>query len=373
MSIHKYINKISNLIREREGKVKRYALFPVVDEEMYAFYVKQEVSHWSENELDFVADKADYDAATPAERRLLNGIMAFFLVGDGVISENIVFRFLLEASTFEERAMFTSQAHIELIHAATYGLIATTLLRSNEQIEQLVETAESEPCVKAKVEFMEYWMYNDRPRWERLVAFACSEGVFFCSLFPGILCFRPSGKFANFVSANELIRSDETLHLEFGTFLALREINAHLHSLEQKLLNEQTDQTVIDTALKAELDRIQSIILQIVKSAVEVSHKFIDYILPEDIESLTNEGLRTFACIMGDTILMQLDCDPCYKLRNTLLFMDDASTEMKTNFYEKRVMNYTRQALPDILNWRRRVGLVERSTADYANPAVTDF
>src|SRR5438132_13253361 len=108
-----------NLIKK---DVKRYALLPVLDEEAFSFYQRQEMTHWSSMEMDFVADRKDYDHATPKVKRIVDIMLAFFLSGDGAISDNIIMRFLKECETFEEQAMFISQLHIELIHAETYGM-----------------------------------------------------------------------------------------------------------------------------------------------------------------------------------------------------------------------------------------------------------
>lgn len=75
-----YVNKIAKLQEVEESSseaVKRYALFPILDEKGYEFYQKQEITHWSESELDFVADRKWYDPASPQVRKLFDTILAF--------------------------------------------------------------------------------------------------------------------------------------------------------------------------------------------------------------------------------------------------------------------------------------------------------
>ena len=214
-----YINKISKLLEENENKeekVKRHAFYPILDENGFEFYQKQEMAHWSESEMDFVADKPHYDNAPPKHKRVIDIILAFFLSGDGAICENLIFRFMLECSSFEERAMFISQLHIELIHAATYGLSAFTFKQDEKAMAELIEMVENVECIKRKIAFMEKWMLSDRPKWQRLVAFCCAEGIFFCTLFAIIFWYRSKGWFPNFIFANELIAKDESLHRDYG-------------------------------------------------------------------------------------------------------------------------------------------------------------
>src|SRR5579885_2442548 len=66
-SIAYYINKIVSLQKKacENEPVKRYALYPILDDEGFKFYTKQESIIWSEQELNFVGDVKDYDNSNP--------------------------------------------------------------------------------------------------------------------------------------------------------------------------------------------------------------------------------------------------------------------------------------------------------------------
>lgn len=360
-----YINKICQLKENETPKdeaVKRYALFPIVDEKGYEFYKKQEIIHWSEDELDFTSDRKWYDNANPIVKRVIDTILAFFLIGDGAVSNNIVYRFLLECKTYEEEAMFISQLHIELIHAATYGLAALTFKRDPNSVAELVESTQETPCVVAKVNFMEKWMCSSRPRYQRLVAFACVEGIFFCTLFAVIFWFRSRGWFSNFILANQLIATDESLHRDWGTYLFGQEIS--------EMLSPYTPDS---PQYKKIYQEIHANVLEIVQDAVMIEDMFADSILIEALEDLTSGDLKKYARLISDNLLSQLSFSPIYKEKNPFTWLDDISMQQKGNFYEVRIGAYKKKSLSDVLNWRKRAGLVVESENLYSNPDAIDF
>jgi ribonucleoside-diphosphate reductase subunit M2 len=360
-----YVEKITQLQKASltgPDSVKRYALFPILDEGAYEFYTKQEITHWTESELDFTADRQSYDQASPQVKKIFDTILAFFLSGDGAISENIVFRFLLECKTYEEKAMFISQLHIELIHAATYGLAAFTFKRDPKAMAELIESVEGIPCVSEKMNFMDKWTTSSRPRYQRLVAFACAEGIFFCTLFAVIFWFRSKGWFPNFILANELIANDESLHRDWGAYLFGREINELLGKYDK---NSQE--------YKKLYQEIKDSVYEIVLGSVAIEDNFADYILSDAVDDLDAKGLKMYARLIADNLLVQLGYSTHFNAKNPFTWLDDISMEQKGNFYEVRVGSYQRNSLSDVLNWRKRAGLVETTTVSYDNPEEVDF
>lgn len=360
------INQIVQIIRKEEEResesVKRYALFPILDEKAYEFYQKQEITHWSESELDFTSDRKNYDTASPQVKKIFDTILAFFLIGDGAISDNITYRFLLECKTYEEKAMFISQMHIELVHAATYNLAAFTFKRDPESMAELLDSAQNTECVKRKVAFMEKWMLADRPRYQRLVAFACAEGIFFCTLFAVIFWFRSKGWFPNFILANELIANDESLHRDWGAYLFGLELNKMLSAHEPR-----------STQYNALHQEIKTSVLEIIQDAIATEDLFVDTILDSNVDDLNAPDLKIYARLIADNLLVQLACPTKYNVRNPFTWLDDISMEQKGNFYEVRIGAYKKKSLSDMLNWKKRAGLVANTQDVYCNPESVDF
>lgn len=361
-----HINEITRIQEKKEESteaVKRYALFPIVDEASYEFLVKQELTHWTDTELDFISDRKDYEEASPGIKRLLDTILAFFLVGDGAISKNIIFRFLLECDTYEEQAMFISQLHIELVHAMTYGMAAITFKRDPEALAELVETAQNTECIKAKIKFMEKWMLADRPKYQRLVAFCCSEGIFFCTLFNDVFWLRSKGLFTNFVFGNELIASDESLHRDNGSHLFIVEI--------KKILSWYVFGTEEYTRMYNEIyETVKSIILE----AVTIEDMFSEYILPEPLEDLNATDQKQATRLIADNLFVQLGYKSYYNVTSPFTWFNDISMEQKGNFFEVRIASYKKKSVSDIINWKARAGLAVNNSVDvYRSPEDVDF
>ena len=65
------------------------------------------------------------------------------------------------------------------------------------------------PYVKKKAEWAIHWMNDKTTFAERLVAFACVEGIFFSGSFASIFWLRERGVMPGLTFSNELISRDE--------------------------------------------------------------------------------------------------------------------------------------------------------------------
>ena len=348
-----YFNKISQLQRNalpESESVKRYALYPVVDEEAFRFYQQQENFHWFASELDYINDRIHYDECTPEEKGLIDLILAFFLYGDGGVSATLL-RYLLECKTYEEQLMFISQLHIESVHAETYGLAALTFKRNDYELFKLLESVGESAVVKAKIGFNDKWMGADAPRYHRLTASACFEGIFFCTLFAAVFWFRSRGKFQNFITANQLISRDESLHRDYNIFLAKREIH-------------ESGKTMAD---------VEKELKQIVLEAVAIEDAFVDALLPNPIRDLNAEDLKIYVRVVAQSLWRQFGLGTLFTEKSPFTWMDEISLEQKGNFYEVGIAAYQKRSLDELLNWKKRAGLVEDTVSGLTNPEDVDF
>jgi ribonucleotide reductase beta subunit family protein with ferritin-like domain len=342
------INQLADITSKKKD-VTRYSFFPIKDEDSFSFYKRQEAAVWSANEMDFIRDKKDYQRLDPKLKRLVDMILGFFAPGDGLIVQNIVFRFLLECETFEEQAMFITQLFIELVHAETYGMTIMAFHPNEEDQKKIFSLCEELPCVKAKADWMNKYMYADIPKSMRYLAFAACEGIFFSVLFSIIFWFRSKGILQNFIFSNEQISKDEGLHRDFGSYLFRKEIKNHPYDGWEK---------------QAE---------QILEEALEIELQFLKELVPEPIDDLTFESLSDYAKVVSDNLRAQCDLPPKYKIKNTLTWMNDISLTQKSNFYENRVGSYKSFSVSEALNWKARVGLGEKKVDVFDNPDQLDF
>jgi ribonucleotide reductase beta subunit family protein with ferritin-like domain len=347
-SVVSIINQLADVTSKKKD-FTRYSFFPIKDEESFSFYKKQEAAIWSANEMDFIRDVKDYQRLEPKLKKLVDMILGFFAPGDGLISQNIVFRFLLECETFEEQAMFITQLFIELVHAETYGMTIMSFHPKEEDQNRIFSICEELPCVKAKADWMNKYMYADIPKSMRYLAFAACEGIFFSVLFSIIFWFRSKGILQNFIFSNQQISKDEGLHRDFGAFLFRRQIQKHPYDGWEK----QAEQ-ILDEALEIEL-------------------QFLKELVPEPIDDLSFESLSDYAKVVADSLRVQCNLPQKYKIKNTLTWMNDISLAQKTNFYEGRVADYSAFSTKEALNWRARVGLEKKKVDVFDNPDQLDF
>jgi ribonucleotide reductase beta subunit family protein with ferritin-like domain len=348
-SIISLINKLADLTSKKKDTTTRYSFFPIKDEESFEYYKKQESMIWSANEMDFIRDKKDYDNLEPRLKHLVDMILGFFAPGDGLIAQNLVFRFLLECETFEEQAMFITQMFIELVHAETYGMTIMVFHPRDEDQKRIFYMCEELPCVKAKIDWMNKYMYADIPKSMRYLAFSACEGIFFSVLFSIIFWFRSKGILQNFIFSNQQISKDEGLHRDFGAFLFRREIK------------------------KNPFDGWESKAEQILDEALEIELEFLKALVPEPIDDLSFESLSDYAKVVVDSLRVQLGLEQKYKIKNTLSWMNDISLSQKGNFYECRISEYKSFSIAEALNWRARVGLEEKKVDVFDNPDQMDF
>src|ERR1700734_3298223 len=85
--------------------------------------------------------------------------------------------------------------------------------------EMLFNAMSTLPYVKKKADWAIRWMNETTPFAERLVAFACVEGIFFSGSFASIFWLRKRGLMPGLAFSNELISRDEGMHTDFACLL----------------------------------------------------------------------------------------------------------------------------------------------------------
>jgi ribonucleoside-diphosphate reductase subunit M2 len=175
---------------------------------------------------------------------------------------------------------------------------------------------ETVPCIKKKADWAIEWFNTDRLFSERLIAFACVEGIFFSGSFCAIFWLKKRSLLPGLSFSNELISRDEGLHLEFAVELI-------------GLLRYRP---------KA------SRILEIVKAAVDIEKEFLIEALPCQLIGMDSNKMSQYIEYVADRLLKQLGVVPHWNAKNPFDFMENLSLDGKTNFFEKRVGDYSKFA-----------------------------
>lgn len=293
----------------------RYVMFPISNNAVWSMYKKQVECFWRAEEVDLSKDIVDWQTLNSDEQYFIKMVLAFFASSDGIVLENLGLRFMTEVQLSEARAFYGFQIAMENIHSEMYSLLIDTFIRSNEEKRRLFQAIEYIPCITAKADWALKWVGSKEASFaQRLVAFACVEGIFFSGAFCAIYWLKKRGKMPGLTFSNELISRDEALHTEFAILL--------YHTLMGKL-------SITD---------LQSI----VQEAVTIEQDFICNALPCRLISMNAKLMSQYIEFVADRLLVQLGGAQAavYHQTNPFDFMELISLEGKTNFFEKRVGEY---------------------------------
>jgi ribonucleoside-diphosphate reductase subunit M2 len=76
----------------------------------------------------------------------------------------------------------------------TYSLLLDTYIKDKVEKDRMFRAIETIPCIKKKAEWACRWIKSSDSFAERLVAFACVEGLFFSGSFCAIFWLKKRGR-----------------------------------------------------------------------------------------------------------------------------------------------------------------------------------
>lgn len=311
-------NFVEPILRE---DATRFVLFPIKHHDTWAMYKKAESAFWTAEEVDLGEDMKDFNTLTSNEKHFILHIVAFFAGADGIVNENLVMNFCNEVQYPEARSFYGFQIMMENIHSETYSLLLDTYIQDAKQKHKLLNAIETIPCIKKKAEWALRWTDTKKATFaERLIAFACVEGIFFSGAFCAIFWLKKRGLMPGLTFSNEKISADEACHCDFAVHL-------YKDKLERKLS--------------------QARIYEIVKSAVEGEKEFICDALPCALIGMNNTLMSQYIEFVADRLLVDLGCDKLYNTALPFEWMNLISLQGKTNFFEKRVGEYALAGVGD--------------------------
>ena len=297
----------------------RFTTFPIRYPDLWDLYKKAIGSFWSVEEIDLAGDLKDWERLTPPEQHFIKMVLAFFAASDGIVMENIDVNFSKDVQIAEARSFYAYQSFNESIHSETYSLMIDKLVRDPEEKVGLFRAIETAPAVKQKAEWAMQWMSPGSPFAQRLIAFACVEGIFFSGSFCAIFWLKKRGLMPGLSFSNELISRDEGLHQEFAVTL-------YSHLVEKCPSKD---------------------IHKIVQWACEVESEFITEALPCKLIGMDSAEMTQYIQFVADRLMAQFGEGPIYGVKNPFDWMENISLEGKTNFFEKRVGDYSKHMVAE--------------------------
>jgi len=309
------LHAIETLLRENPN---RFVLFPIQDNDIWQMYKKAEASFWTAEEIDLASDLKDWDNLSNNERHFVSHVLAFFAASDGIVNENLSGNFATEVTSPEARCFYGFQIAVENIHSETYSLLIDTYVKDQKEKMHLLRAIETVPCVRRKANWALQWCDAGNASFaERMIAFAAVEGIFFSGSFCAIFWLKKRGLMPGLCFSNELISRDEGLHCDFACLLY------------SKMVNRLPESRIVE----------------IITNAVEIEKEFVVDALPVELIGMNSGLMCEYIEFCADRLLRELGCSAHYGAANPFEWMEMISLQGKTNFFEKRVGEYSKSGV----------------------------
>jgi ribonucleoside-diphosphate reductase beta chain len=298
--------------------------------EMYKAAIK---NTWTVEEVDFSTDLADLARrVTPAERHLIQRLVAFFATGDSIVGNNLVLNLYQHINSPEARMYLSRQLYEEALHVQFYLTLLDNYLPDMAEREQAFAAIDNIPSIKAKADFCFRWMdsIEGLERLEtrghrrqfllNLICFAaCIEGLFFFAAFAYVYFLRSKGLLHGLATGTNWVFRDESAHIAFAF-------------------------NVIATARREEPglfdERMEADVVAMIREAVDCETTFAEDVLSLGVAGLSPKDLRMYLEYVADRRLESLGVEPVFGSRNPFAFMELQDVQELANFFERRVSAY---------------------------------
>jgi len=310
-------------------------LRPMKYPQFFQLYKNSIKNIWTTEEIDFSVDFQHLrDKITPQEAHLIRRLVAFFATADNLVAHNLVLNFYKHVNSPEYRMFLGKQLFDEMLHVETYLLLVDNYIPDMDERRAAFDAYQNIPSVKQKADFCFKYMDSidaldkldtDEKRRqfiENLICFAaCVEGLFFFGSFAYVYFLRSKGLLPGLATATNWIFRDESLHIE-GAMAVLGALRTEYPQL-------------FDARMQ---DRVNAMI----EEALEVEMAFCADGLSYGVTGLSPTLMRQYLEYVADQRLTQMGFAKKYLSRNPFSFMLLQDVQPLTNFFEKRVTEYSK-------------------------------
>ncbi|KGM51547.1 ribonucleoside-diphosphate reductase [Lysobacter concretionis Ko07 = DSM 16239] len=288
---------------------------------------------WTVEEVDFSLDVNDLRGKLgPAERHLVERLVAFFATGDSIVANNLVLNLYQHINAPEARMYLSRQLYEEALHVQFYLTLLDTYLPDDKARTEAFAAVENIPSIRAKAEFCFKWIdsIQDLKRIEtrahrrqfllNLICFAaCIEGLFFFGAFAYVYYLRSRGLLHGLASGTNWVFRDESCHMAFA-FEVIRTAR-------------EEEPELFDASMQRD-------VIQMLTEAVECEMLFAQDTLSGGVVGLSLKDMRQYLEYCADQRLGQLGMPKHFGASNPFGFMDLQDVQEVTNFFERRVSAY---------------------------------
>jgi len=317
-------------------------LRPMAYPDFYEMYKAAIKNTWTVDEVDFSMDTRDLrERMTPAERHLVQRLVAFFATGDSIVSNNLVLNLYKHLNSPEARMYLSRQLYEEALHVQFYLTLLDTYVPDNEERFAAFAAIENIPSIRAKANFCLRWIdsvqsmetlesFDDRRRFLlNLICFAaCIEGLFFFGAFAYVYFLRSKGYLHGLAAGTNWVFRDESAHMAFA-FAAVETIR-----------REEPD--LFDGAMERSIHAM-------LDEAIQCETLFAQDLLSGGVAGLSPGDMRQYLEYCADQRLVTLGLTRRYHAKNPFAFMDLQDVQELANFFERRVSAYQMGVSGDVV------------------------
>lgn len=304
--------------------LERFAFLPIENPGLDEIYQDQKNIMWTVSDIDFSNDRSHWDRLDEDTQYYIKFLLSLFAQLDGIVNENLVENFKKETSAFSKDCskFYAYQEAIEWTHNETYSFLIKTFIRDKEEQKRSLNSIKHFPSIRAIARWAKHWMSSRHPLVERIIAFACIEGVIFSSAFAGIYYIKRRNVLHGLTKANEAIARDEALHTRFAVVLY-----HHITEIWKK-------------APPLPEERVHAII----NSAVTTTEEFTRTAMNVHLVGINADDMVSYVKCTADVLCESLGYKPLYSCANPFDWMTIISLPNKTNFFESRVSEYAKES-----------------------------
>src|SRR5690349_15056046 len=308
-------------------------LRPMRYPQFYEMYRDAIRNTWTVEEVDFALDVNDLrHKFGPAERHLVERLVAFFATGDSIVSNNLVLNLYKHINAPEARMYLSRQLYEEALHVQFYLTLLDNYIPQAERRAQAFAAIENIPSIRHKAEFCQRWI-DSIQRLDRidsdadkrqfllnLTCFAaCIEGLFFFAAFAYVYFLRSRGLLPGLAAGTNWVFRDESAHMAFA-FEVIRTVRREQPHLFDASWAQQ--------------------VLAMIEEAVECEAAFADDVLSGGVVGLTRREMRQYLEYVADQRLRALQLPTRYYVRSPFAFMELQDVQELSRCFERRVSAY---------------------------------
>ena len=298
--------------------------------DMYKAAIK---NTWTVEEVDFQHDLADLRGKlSPAERHLINRLVAFFATGDSIVSNNLVLNLYKHINAPEARLYLSRQLFEEAVHVEFYLTLLDTYIPDHKERAEAFSALDNIPSIKRKGDFCFKWINSihsldkadtiekRRQFLLNLICFAsCIEGLFFFAAFAYVYFLRSKGLLNGLAGGTNWVFRDESMHIAFA--------NEVIRTVRKE------EPALFDAAMRAQ-------VVEMIKEAIDCEMAFAEDVLCFGVAGLSARDMRTYLQFIADQRLKALDIPPVFNSKMPFNFMELQDVQELANFFERRVSAY---------------------------------